>query len=140
VDSKPAKKRSLHVTHSDDDHSDEEHEEEQEEEEEDVPVPQPVLRASVAVTKLLVTNLPHNITESEIKKTFGEVGHVIRADLKVDSKGDSMGVMDVYVTNATIGQKIVECFDRIKLGGQEIRVNVLATDVRLGKYYYFMFY
>ncbi len=122
-------KRTFSVTQRDEDSEEEEEEEEEEMEEE--PIKQPTIRASVAVTKLLVTNLPHTVSEAEIKNTFATVGHISRIDLKRDGKGESMGIMDVYVANETIGKKLVECFDRIKLGGNEIRVNLLATDARL---------
>jgi len=75
-------------------------------------------------SSVLVTNLHWEVSESDLKKLFEEVGDVSKVRIKYDKAGRSDGEATVVFTSRSDAQDAVDKFDGYELNGMEMKVEI----------------
>jgi len=74
--------------------------------------------------KLYVGNLPFNVTEAELKETFGRHGALASVNVVTDREtGRSRGFAFVEFEDAASADRARDALNGHELGGRELRVN-----------------
>ena len=75
-------------------------------------------------TKVLVANLVHDITDSDVKELFSTVGEVLSAKVKYDRSGRSTGTATVFFAQQSKAIKAAKDFNNRTLDGKPMQVKV----------------
>ncbi|KAJ5238927.1 RNA binding domain protein [Penicillium chermesinum] len=82
-------------------------------------------RGGPALTKVRVSNLHYDITESDLKGLFGEIGPVSNLEILYDRAGRSEGVALVTYTYLRDAKRSVEEFHKANAKGQPIYLSLV---------------
>jgi RNA recognition motif-containing protein len=83
--------------------------------------------------KLYVGNLPHAMTEEELKELFSEAGHVASAKIIMDRQtGQSRGFGFVEMESKLEGQKAISMINGRSVGNRTLTVNEARPQKKTG--------
>jgi len=82
---------------------------------------------------LYIRNLPHDITESELKEYFSEYGYIINCRVLADTSGKNKGVGFVLFENKDMADRAISQLDNQSLPGHSEKLSVKYADDNRGK-------
>ena len=94
--------------------------------------PQAAASPSVSAQKIIVSNLPHDVTEPQIKELFtSTVGPLRTVELSHDAKGHSKGIASIVFSRAGDGQKAYNMYNsRLIDGKRAMKIEIIVDPAR----------
>jgi RNA recognition motif-containing protein len=78
-------------------------------------------------SSIYVTNLPHNLSESDIRTVFSEISNDLKIQLFYDAKGHTVGKCEITFSTSAQAQEALTEFDGAEINSAKVQVRLLAS-------------
>ena len=78
-----------------------------------------------ALTRLLVSNLHHDVSESDLRQLFEEVGPLHKVSMRYDRAGRSEGSAEIHFFKREHAQLAIETYHEKPLDGQNLHIEIM---------------